>query len=158
MKVKASSYAALLASAARVSETVTLSSGAEINVRGLSVLEFIRILGRFPELREILLRLIGAGEDDLDQDVAMQAFDVFSQAGPNAIAHMVAAAMGAAGDEAVVAGVLNLGDDDLIALLDRVIALTMPGGMADFFGRLAGLAARMGLLASDTDQPSAEAA
>lgn len=157
MAVKPSSYAALLASAARVSESVTLSSGAEVPVRGLSVLEFVRILGRFPELREVLLRLIGAGEDDLDADVAGQAFDVFSQAGPDAIAHMVAAAMGAAGDEAVVAGVLNLGDDDLIALLDRVIALTMPGGMADFFGRLAGLAARMGLLAAD-DQQSAEAA
>ena len=157
MAVKSSSYASLLASAARVSETVTLSSGAEVPVRGLSVLEFVRILGRFPELREILLRLIGAGEDDLDQDVAMQAFDVFSQAGPDAIAHVVAAAMGAAGDEAVVAAVLDLGDDDLIALLDRVIALTMPGGMADFFGRLAGLAARMGLLAA-ADQQSAEAA
>ena len=157
MAVKSSSYASLLASAARVSESVTLSSGAEVSVRGLSVLEFIRILGRFPELREILLRLIGAGEDDLDADVAGQAFDVFSQAGPDAIAHVVAAAMGAACDEAVVAAILDLGDEDLIALLDRVIALTMPNGMADFFGRLAGLAARMGLLAA-ADQPSAEAA
>lgn len=157
MADKTSSYAALLASAARVSETVTISSGAEIPVRGLSVLEFIRILGRFPELRDVLLRLIGAADDDLDADIAGRAFDVFSSAGPDAIAHVIATAMGASGDEALVAAVLDLGDEDLIALLDRVISLTMPNGMSDFFGRLAGLAARMGLLAAD-DQPSDKAA
>lgn len=156
--VKASSYDALIAAAARTSEDVEISGGGTVSVRGLSVIEFLQILRRFPEVRDLLLSTIGGLQAD-DLDLKMQLLESLVGTGPEVIAALIAAAAGHPRDEAFEGALLNLADEDFLALLERVIALTMPGGISDFFGRFAAVAARLGLsVGRDPDPQSAEAA
>ncbi|SMC32475.1 hypothetical protein SAMN06297251_10137 [Fulvimarina manganoxydans] len=151
------SYDALTAAVgARRSEEVKLSSGGSIIVRGITVMEFINLLRRFPSARSLILSWVGMmvtedGDEEEDEDrddnakLMTALFTALLDEGPEAISVLVAKAMGGERDERVVAKIAELPDDDLILALEAVIGLTMPNGISDFFGRFARIAARLGL-------------
>ncbi|GGD28592.1 hypothetical protein [Aureimonas glaciei] len=135
---------ALVASAVNPSEPVTIAGG-EILIRGISMMHFIAVLQKFPNIRSVLLSLIGAGDDIDEASTARQLIEALLDTGPEAISTVVAAGMGKAGDKNVVAAVLELSDDDLVLLLTSVVELTMPRGVVDFFDRFRVLAEKLGL-------------
>lgn len=147
---------ALVASAARIDNTVEISGG-EVLVRGLTVLQFIGVIRAFPKIRSVLLGSVGTAVETEDATAA-RFVDVIVECGPEAMAAIVAAGMGKTGDKAVVAAVLDLPDEDLVEILGKVIDLTMPNGLADFFGRFRALADKLGLTATETTEDTAEAA
>ena len=157
MTPTASSYDALLAAAAaRTAEPVALSTGVTIDLRGLTVLEFVRVLRAFPQLRDVLLNLIGAGEAPEDEGALAELMELFVSEGPEAIASVIAVAAGAPGDTRFRDAILALGDDDFQELLQATMRLTMPEGVSGFFARLGKVARTLGL-AGDADPSTAEA-
>ena len=154
--VHPSSYDALLAAAVRADNPVTLSTGAEVQMRGLTVVEFLQTIREYPAVREILLNAIAAGDEITDEGMLADLFKTFVDAGPEAIATLIAKSLGLKGTDAREA-VLSLSDEDFFALLEKSIELTMPRGVGDFFGRVGRLAVKLGLVVSE-DQQSAAAA
>lgn len=155
--VRPASYDALLTAASKPTRDVTLSTGAALPLRGVTIVEVIGVLRAHPSLREVILNVIGAGDADEDPGTSAQLLDAFLDAGPEAIATLISVAAGGGHDKAFRDAILDLGDDDVLSLLASTIELTMPSGAADFFGRFAAVAARLGLLAG-RGRPSAEAA
>lgn len=149
-------YDALIAATVRPTDDVTLSTGGTIPLRGVSVVEFIQVLRAYPNLREVLLGMIGSADEIADMGVAADLIAAFIDEGPEAISLIVAIATGTPkpGRDAVRDVILQLGDDDFIALLTRTIDLTMPKGVGDFFARFEAVARSLGLVPA----PSSEAA
>lgn len=153
-EVQTSSYDALIAAATRQTVDVPLSTGAAVGMRGLTIIEFLQTIREYPKVRDVLLHAIAAGDDIKDDTMLASILETFIDSGPEAVATLIAKAMGL-NDAAARNAVLGLGDEDFFALLDRALELTMPRGVGDFFGRAGAVAARLGLVVS---QPSAEAA
>ena len=116
-------------------ETITVQ-GNEITLRPVTVLEVVRLVKRFPSVKQILLG--GAASET-------SVIEALIEEGPDALAAVIAVAGDNGGDPEAEGYIAALPDEDLIAILDKVIKLTMPAGVADFFGRFAALAAALGL-------------
>jgi hypothetical protein len=126
----------LIASTPAAGESVSVG-GMEISVRPVSMLELLHIVRRFPRLKDLLF---GDGSEQTVLDVVVEA-------GPEAVAAVLACATGAPGDRDVERGIAALPDEHLIELLAATIRLTMPGGIEGFFGKFARLAQAAGLAA-----------
>lgn len=113
------------------------AGGVTLRLRPVTLVECLRLLRRFPALKS---GLFGGEADD------GTLFDVLLDAGPEAIAALVAASSGRLGDAKLEAVIARLPDDVLIPAVLDVVALTMPEGLEAFFERLINLAGAAGLL------------
>jgi hypothetical protein len=115
-------------------ETITIG-GEPISIRPVRSFELLRIIGRFPALKKVFF-----GAD------AITMIDVLVDAGPDAIAAVLACATGRPGDAKEEAAISALPDEDIIALLGATMKATMPEGIEAFFDRFSKLAAASGLM------------
>ena len=105
--------------------TVQINAG-EIELRGLGLRQVAGLLVRFPELRKAFVE--GAPAFDID---------ALLELAPDAIGTIVAEAAGQPEAAENIADTFTL--DDLAECLLTIRDLTMPGGPAPFFSRLARL-------------------
>lgn len=140
------------ASAAAVPTETVEVLGQQVKVRKVSLARVLGIVARFPVLADTLFQAtMGDGVEN------KTVFDVLLSAGPQAVAALIASAIGYEGDAEVEAGLAELPDEAIVALLAATIRTTMPGGAADFFGRLAKAAEASGLFDALGGVPGAAA-
>lgn len=104
--------------------------GLSFPVRPVGMIDILRIIGRFPELKQVFF---GADERTL--------IDIVVSVGPDAIAAFLAVATGQ--DEKDFVG---LDDESLIAFLSKAIKVTMPDGIEGFLQKLVKLGSASGIL------------
>ena len=100
--------------------------GVEVEVSGVSAKGAALLLARFPELRDLMV----GKSVDVSALLAM---------GGDAVSAVIAAGCGKPGDAAMEAVADGLGLDEQADLLSAILKLTMPGGVAPFVEKLAGL-------------------
>lgn len=113
-------------------EAVTIR-GTAVEVRGLAFTDLVGILRRFPAAASLLTGGEGVEVGDL------------LAAGPAIVGAVLAAACGHAGDAAVEEHCARLDLEAQAALLEPVLRLTFPGGLAPFAERLAAMGAALGV-------------
>ncbi|MCW2854369.1 MAG: hypothetical protein JWM84_4033 [Nocardioides sp.] len=115
--------------------------GTKIEVFGVSAQAVALLFGRFPELRKLM------------SGVAVDAEQISAFA-PGAIAGIIAAGVGQAGDETTEAHASRFGIDVQADLLAAIFRLTFPRGIAPFVEKLAGLGASAGVQSPTAPGPS----
>jgi hypothetical protein len=102
--------------------------GKEVDVRGISAKMIAALLGRFPEMK-----LVMAGR-------SVETANLF-QLAPTAIAAIIAAGTGNAGDEKVETLIEDFPIEDQANLLEAIGRLTFPSGIGPFVERIMALSA-----------------
>lgn len=111
-----------------VSEAFVTVGTTKVDVPGISAAGIAALMGRFPEIR----MLMSGKELNLKPDAIMTL-------APQAIAAIIAAGVGSAGDEAYEARAATLGVGLQLEFIETIINVTMPGGVAPFVARLTAL-------------------
>lgn len=108
-------------------ETVSVN-GTSITVDGLSAADIAILLQRFPDLRKLF-----AGREVV--------FDLahIAQLAPALVAAIIAAGTGAIGDEKTEARAAQLPLETQVEFLDKIVKLTMPGGVGPFVEKVVAL-------------------
>jgi hypothetical protein len=101
-----------------------------VTVYGISARGIANLLGRFPELRALVM---GREVD------AQTLIDL----APDGIAAILAAGLGSPGDHAIEAAADRLPIESQFDMLEAILRLTLPGGFGPFAERLASLAGGM---------------
>lgn len=111
-------------------ETVSVR-GADVAVTGISAQGFVSLLGRFPELQDLM-----AGKE-------VNASRLF-EFGGNVVVAIIAAGTGFAGDEKAEVVASGLTIDEQADLLAAILKVTLPKGIVPFAEKLNGLAVTLG--------------
>lgn len=115
--------------------TVTVH-GTAVTITGVSAAGLAALIGRFAAIRTLL----EGGTLDLSPD------DLFRM-GPEAVAAIVAAGTGAAGDPKAEAVAASLSLSEQAELLDAILEATLPDGLGNLLARLEAAARRVGVAA-----------
>ena len=99
--------------------------GKDVTVRGISAQDVVYLLGKFPELRSLM-----AGNR---ADVTPESLLKFA---PAAVAAVIAAGTGSAGDEKAEAVAARLAIGEQVEILAAIFELTFPQGIGPFVARL----------------------
>jgi len=99
--------------------------GQQVDVKGVSAIGIAVLLGRFPELRQLVS----------GRSVSIEPGELIRLV-PEGVAAFIAAGVNAPGDRAMeeAAAALPLGDQ--VTLLEEIIKLTFPGGLGPFLDKL----------------------
>lgn len=140
---------ALLASTPANGTSVPIETAAgaiEVPIRPLTPLQVLGVIKRYSASVDFLSVLItGTSADITAGSIATLLLDE----APEALAELIVLATGVTADDGAkekAKQLLGRPMDEFLALSEAVIDATMPKGVADFFGRLANLAVRQGLL------------
>ena len=133
---------------AGTTETVTVR-GHKVEVPGLSIDGIAHLLNRFDELRGWL----SGGAVDVSPEALVGT-------GPHLVAAVIAAGPGAPGDEQAEAVASDLAVSDQLAVLETIMRVSFPDGLANFLDRLTAAADVIGLDldAGSEAEPAAAAA
>lgn len=133
---------------APATESVPLA-GATVSVFGVSLKTLLNIVTRFPKVRAAF----SGGEYTVEELVAEA---------PEAVAVIIAAGIGHPDEPDYIIKAATLNVEDQLSILDAMIKLTLPKGLASFLERLQRLSADIGvaapgpLPASNLPKPSSE--
>jgi hypothetical protein len=108
--------------------------GVEVAVSGISALAIAQMMGRFPEVRNLL----GGKSADITAERLFEAV-------PEAVAVIIAAGCGRADDEALQAKAASLPLEVQFELVTVILELTVPSGVGPFVQKLRGLMGGLGI-------------
>lgn len=131
----------VLVSVAELSEKITIN-GKPLTARGIDLLDGVALLQRFPQLAAVF----GAGASKLSP-VEIAGL------GKPLLGALIAAGIGAAGDEPTETAAAGMGMGNQVKLLLPILRFTLPDGAGPFVEQLVGLAGAVN--PAGTDAPAA---
>lgn len=129
--------------------------GMTFELRRLSVADVFADILKFPELEEWLFQQAPDGSAALPEFDADSIMTLLQRIGVRGVATVVARGIGFPGDNDVIEAVCRWSEEDRLDALMQITDISMPSGIADFFGRLWAWWARLGGR-SPNKQPKAQ--
>ena len=132
-------------------------AGKPTRIRPATVLENIAIIKRLPKALALFEAVLKDGEDD--PFAARSLVDLFTDAGPEAAAALIATCFGRPGDYTVEAGIAAAPDDFLVPALGHSISVTLGDrSPEEYFFTLAEMLAKTGAIKVRDDKKPARTA
>lgn len=129
-----------LLSTPAITSTIFVASagpeGMEVTIGRLSVVDVFNDISDFPELEQWLFNQNPDGTAAMPEMNAKAVRMLFGRIGIHGLSTVIARGIGYAGDAEVIESIKRWSDDDRLDVLMAITDLTMPRGIADFFGRL----------------------